>query len=111
MNLTLPIVLRIVAALIAIVATAGFVVADSNVIPGLVVATVLVALSFVFRFSPRVIAGFAAFIAVVTPVMVISGYIRGAMPLYLVIFDTIVFAWVLWTCVGVFRNQKPEENS
>ena len=104
--MTLPNVLRIVAALIAAVALGEFFVLGVFLVPPFVVAAVLFLLSFAHNAWPVATACAAIVLCVVVPVGAIMGYLEGDLVLLIPIFDVVVFAWLLWTAIRSLRSRQ-----
>ncbi|MEO1036019.1 MAG: hypothetical protein AAFX44_10705 [Pseudomonadota bacterium] len=106
--MTLPAVLRIVAALIAVMVLGEYVVLGALMIPPLIVIALLVAISFAAKLWPFASAFAAMTISVLAPIAAINGYLQGAIPLIVPIFDLVIFSWLLWTALRTVRSVKAQ---
>ena len=88
-TLTLSAVLRIVGALIVIVALGEYLVLDELLVPPLVGAALLFGLSFAAGPWPAVTAGVAMVLCVLAPAGAIAAYLRGELALFIPVFDVI----------------------
>lgn len=104
--MTLPSVLRIVGALIVVLALGEYFVLDVFLVPPFVVAAILFLLSFACNAWPVATAYAAIVMCVVVPAGAIMGYLEGTLVLLVPIFDVIVFAWLLWTAIGTLRSPQ-----
>ena len=99
----LPMVLRVVAVLIACAITLRFVLLDSILPVPFVIIVILVVLSFTCNRWPRASAIASIILSVLVPVMVLLGYLNGSVELALVIFDWIVFIWIIISAIRALR--------
>lgn len=93
--LHLPNVLRTVAALVVVAMMVRYVLLDSIMAPPFITIILLVVLSFTFGRWPKTSASLALVPGFLIPVGVYLGYRSGDMEIQLVIFDWIVFFWVI----------------
>ncbi|MEM7019428.1 MAG: hypothetical protein AAF512_19080 [Pseudomonadota bacterium] len=101
-------VLRIVGALIYLVAIGEYFILDKLMIPPFIAATVLIIMSFLFARWPRVVAGIACAISILAPLAALNRYLQGQLVLFVPIFDAIVFAWLLWIAISVIRGHQEQ---
>ena len=104
--MTLSIVLRAVGALIVIVVLGEYVVLDELLVPPLVLAALLIGLSFACNAWPATTAWLAIALCVIAPIGAIAGYLRGELALLIPVFDILVFSWLLWTSVRTLKSLK-----
>ena len=106
--LFLPNVLRVVASLIVVAMTVRYFMLDIVMLAPIVTIAVLVALSFTFHRWPRATAGIALVPGILIPLFVLIGYWNGDIEIELVIFDWIIFLWLIVSAVGVLARQATE---
>lgn len=102
----LPTVLRIVASLIVLVVIGEYFVLGELLLPPFVFVTVLIVLSFAYQKWPNVTAWLAAIVSVAAPIAALNGYLQGKLVIVVPIFDSIIFAWLLWTAIRELRLSK-----
>ena len=96
-NLRFPIVLRIAAGLIGLVALFELLAMDVLSVPPIFLAAILIVLSITFNRWPRLTGSIAIIMSILVPIMVIKEYLAGQIPIAIPIVDSIVFSWILWT--------------
>lgn len=104
MPTSLPAVLRIVAGLLLLVATVQVLVNDQFLAPPYILGAVLGLLSLVPEKWLRPTAFVCLVLAVLVPLGAIIGFVNGAVPVLVVIFDVLVFGWLGWTALSVVRG-------
>ena len=107
--MTLSNVLRLVGALIVIVVLGEYLVLDELLVPPLVIAALLVGLSFACNAWPATTAWAAIALCVIAPAGAIAGYLRGELALFIPVFDILVFGWLLWTSVRTLKGLKQSQ--
>ena len=102
----LPTVLRIVAGLIVLMVIGEYFVLGELMLPPFVFVTVLIVLSFTYQKWPNATAWLAAIVSIAAPVAALNGYLQGKLVVVVPIFDSIIFAWLLWTSIRELRRSK-----
>lgn len=106
MNLTgVNTVLKAVGVLILVMVAVEYLVFDLFLPPPVIIATVLIILSFAFKRFPRAIAIVSLALSVLIPIFAALGVMSGQMPSFILIFDVVVFGWLGWTAIRFLRNQ------
>ena len=109
-TLRLPVALRVVTVLIACaIGVRYFGMGVFSPAP-VVIIVVLVVLSIMYGYWPRVSAAVAGLLSVLVPVSVLLGYLQGAAPLGLLLFDTVLFVYVLVCSLLVFRGTAQQQS-
>ena len=104
--LRLPWVLRVVSVLVVLMGIVRYVVLDALLVVPFGTVGVLLALSFAHRRWPRLSAGVAVLIALTVPVMVLRAYLNGNVELALVVFDWVIFGWVVLSAATTFLTTR-----
>ncbi len=102
----LPTVLRIVAGLICLMVIGEYFVLGELLLPPFVVASVLILLSFVYAKWRKATLWIAIVLSILIPIGALNGYLKGNLVIVVPIFDSIIFAWVLWTAIRELRRSK-----
>lgn len=100
-------VLRIVTVLILFVVVIEYFLLDILMVPPLVVAAILIGLSFIAVRLPRTVAVISIFISILVPVGAVMGYLSGQLVVLVPIFDFLIFSWLLWAAILTLRQPKP----
>ena len=103
-KITFPSVLRLasVAVLLAM-ALRYFLVGAILALPFVTVALLLL-LSFSYARWPRISASISLVPGLLIPLLVLVGYLRGNVGLALVVFDWILFGWIVWNAINELRR-------
>ena len=104
--LKLPIVLRVVSALIAGVIMVRFLMLGALLPAPFIIVAILIVLSLTHSRWPRASAAGSLIIAVSVPVAVLLGYMNGGVELALVIFDWTIFLWILLSAIHTLRTHS-----
>jgi hypothetical protein len=102
--LKLPIVLVAVSALIAGFITVRFFLVGTMLPAPFVIIAILILLTFTYSRWPRASAGGSLIIAVLVPILVLLGYLNGGVELAVVVFDWVIFLWVILSAVYTLRT-------
>jgi len=68
---------------------------------------VLLLLSFSYARWPRFSASMSLVPGLLVPVLVFTGYLRGNVELALVVFDWILFGWIVWNAAHELIRREP----
>jgi len=104
MKTSVEFVLRTVAVLILVVVALEYLLLDVLMVPPLIVAGLLVGLSFVAIRLPRTVAIVSILLSILVPLGAVMGYLSGQLVVLIPIFDVLVFGWLLWVAVSVLRK-------
>lgn len=72
--------------------------------PPVIIATVLIVLSFFFGRFPKAIAYLSLASSVLVPISAGLGVALGQIPLFVLLFDVVVFGWLGWTAISFLRK-------
>lgn len=109
--LYLPFVLRSVSALIVVaVALQYFLLAVIVAVP-VIAVIILLALSFTFEKWPRTSAAMSLLPGLLVPILVLIGYLNDTAPTWLLLFDWMIFSWVVASAINVLflRNATDDK--
>ena len=106
MKISIEFVLRTVAVLMLIVVALEYLLLEVLMVPPLVVAGLLVVLSFVSPRFPRAAAIVSIVLSFLVPMGAVMGYLSGQLVVLIPIFDVLVFGWLLWVAIATLR--KPD---
>ncbi len=104
--LHLPLALRAVSALMVRALIFQYFL-NGFVLPVPIITVVfLLVLSFLFSKWPRTSAGLALLPGVLIPVSVLLGYLSGTVPLWLLVFDWVIFGWLVLSVLKLFLFKR-----
>jgi len=105
-DLAFPSVLRLSSGAIVLAMAIRYVFIGSILAPPFVTIVLLVVLSFTYSRWPRISASVSLVPGFLIPVLVLIGYLRGNVELALVVFDWILFGWIVWRAVRELRRSE-----
>jgi len=106
-KITFPLVLRLSAAAVLLaMAIRYFLVGAVLTLPFMTVVLLLF-LSFSYSRWPRISAAISLVPGLLIPVLVLMGYLRGNIELALVVFDWVLFGWIVWSAINELRREGP----
>lgn len=103
--------LRIVGVLILLMVAFEYLVLEIFLPPPVVIAVVLVTLSFGFGHFPKPITILSLLLCVAVPLSAAFGVMSGQIPAFVLVFDLIVFGWLGWVSVSYLKNLAKREKS
>lgn len=106
-KITFPSVLRLSSAAVLLAMAVRYFFVGAILAPPFVTVVLLLLLSFSYSRWPRTSAAISLVPGLLIPVLVLIGYLRGNVELALVVFDWILFGWIVWNAANELRRREP----
>lgn len=104
-----PLVLRSVSALMIAVLILQYFLNGIVIALPVITAAILIALSLTFQKWPRISTGIALLPGILIPALVLFGYLNGTAPLWLLIFDWMIFGWVVLSSLKLLLHRETDD--
>ena len=106
-RITFPWVLRLSSAAVLLAMAVRYLLVGAIMALPFATVVLLLLLSFSYSRWPKSSAAISLVPGFLIPVLVLSGYLRGNVEPALVVFDWILFAWIVWNAVNELRRKDP----